>query len=171
MCQTPSAGTNSTTAVTTQGLGALFEAIGTFSNVNSAKRAATANANYSERQAADAISRGDTTAARIQTAAERVKGAQRASFANHGVDVSEGSPLAVLAETDMAAAQDVATTKTNAAREAYGFRVQGQNYRSQAAADNPWLSAGAVGLAGATKVAEKWYQYSSTGAPPYKRKK
>ena len=100
-----------------------------------------------------------------------MKGAQRASFANHGVDVGTGSPLDVLSSTDLAAAQDVATTKANAQREAYGFRVQGANYAAQAAADNPWLSAGAVGLAGATSVAEKWYQYSNAGAPPFKRKK
>ena len=163
--------TNATTAVTTQGLGTLFSAIGTFSNSKAKKDAYKTNAAYSEAQAVDATQRGNMTALDISRKAEQVKGAQRASFASHGVDVSSGSPLDILAETDRTAAIDESTVKTNAAREAYGFRVQGANYQAAADAENPWLSAGAVGLAGATSVADRWFQYGNSGATPYKRKK
>lgn len=151
------------------GLGTFMSAVGQFSNESVAKKAAKQNAAYAEYQAQDAGRRGQLELQKVQRQAAQVKGAQRASMAAKGLDLTDGSPLEVLTDTDYFAALDENTVKDNTAREVYGFRMLGRNYMAEAASHNPWLTAGATGLAGASSVASKWYEYTKAGTKPFKK--
>lgn len=137
---------------------------------------AGANAATSQALAVDALARGDIAAASAVRKGNQLQGRQRAVMAARGVDLTQGSPLAILQDTQYFTDIDAATVRSNAAREAWGYRTQGVNYQNQAIfaqsrADqtNPLLSAGMAGAAsyfGATGgrwlgdggvVAPKWY--------------
>jgi hypothetical protein len=92
------------------------------------------NAIIAERQARDSEERGaaDELAQRRQTAA--ILGKQRAGMAANGVDLSSGSPLDILGDTAAFGELDALTVRSNAAREAYGYRNQGAQFTSDAAA-------------------------------------
>lgn len=93
-----------------------------------------ANAQIADMQASDAIKRGDVQASDYSKKAGQVLGAQRSAYAGQGVDVNSGSAAAIQDETQNVAARDIATIKSNAWREAWGFRSQATSMRSQGAA-------------------------------------
>lgn len=146
-------------AISTQAAGSLLKAAATFANSSNEKRAAKANAAYAEAQALDAKRRGEQGEHALRRDAAQLRGRQTASFAARGVALNEGSPFAVLRTTDVMVEADAATIRENAAREAYGHRVQAANYRAEAQAKNPWLLAGSSLLSDAGQVADRWYQY------------
>lgn len=135
---------------------------------------ANMNAALSELQAQDAIRQGVRAGIDVRQRAKQVKGAQRAAFAANGVKLDEGSPAAVQRSTDYIRDVDVATLANNAARTAFGYRVQKANQQARGAsfaggADqiSP-AGAGATSLLGsASSIADKWYRlYGRTGAVP-----
>lgn len=83
----------------------------------------------SEFQGAQAEQRGATGANRVRRNATQVKGAQRASFAASGVDSEFGSAADAQAETDLLSELDVISVKSNAWREAWGYKVAANNSR------------------------------------------
>jgi hypothetical protein len=89
------------------------------------------NAMISGWQAQDAIGRGriEEQRQRLQTA--RIRGAQRAGMASSGVEIDSGSPLDVLQDTAMLGELDALTIRSNAEREAYGYRAQQGNLMAQ----------------------------------------
>lgn len=100
----------------------------------------------------DALQRGGEQAVRAQQEARRLRGAQTVRLASNGLDISSGTPLAILEDTDYFGQQDAQMIRNNAARQAWGYQVEGQNYASSAAmysaaakANNP-LAAGAGSL-------------------------
>lgn len=112
------------------------------------------NAQVAEWQAADAKERGDTAAANVRRKYASLEGTQVASLAARGIDVSEGSANALLTDTSFFSDVDQRTTKANAAREAWGYQTQANNFASnaqfyQAGADaqNPLLSGALAGTA------------------------
>lgn len=157
-------------SLSTQGLGGLMQAMGTFSNARTDKRAAQSNATYAEYQAEDAKHRGDLALQQVRRNTSQVKGSQRAGLAAKGLDITEGSPLALLTDTDYFGAVDENIVKENTAREVQGFRTAGSNYAAEAKGINPWLAAGASGLATAGTVADRWYQYKTSGIKPFGKK-
>lgn len=90
------------------------------------------NATLTDQQAADAIVRGDLQAGQAGAATRQAIGQGRAGFAAQGIDVGTGSPLDVTNNAETLSALDIATIKNNAAREAWGYKVQGQNFKTQA---------------------------------------
>jgi hypothetical protein len=60
-------------------------------------------------------------------------GAQRAGFAAGNIDVAFGSAADVQADAAYLGELDALTIRTNAAREAWGFQVQSEDLRRQAA--------------------------------------
>ena len=97
----------------------------------------------------DAIRRGGEEANRLQREAERMRGAQVVRLASNGLDISSGTPLAILEDTVFFGQEDAATARNNAAREAWGYDVQRHNalasasmYSSAAKAQKPWQAAG-----------------------------
>lgn len=90
------------------------------------------NASVADVQADDAIQRGNEEENRFRMGVRGMIGSQRASFAGAGVDVGFGSAVDVQADAAYLGELDALTIKTNAAREAWGYQVQGQDLRKRA---------------------------------------
>jgi len=123
------------------------------------------NSALAELQAQDAIRQGVQAGIDVRQRARQVKGAQRAAFAANGVNVNEGSPAAVQRSTDYIRDVDVATLANNAARTAFGYRVNAANATARGAALQAGADAISPGMAGATSllgsassIADKWYK-------------
>ena len=181
MCAIPAAlatapswlGTASTIA-SIAGVG--LQAFGAYQSSQASKNAyeyqsavARNNAISAEYQAQDAIKRGEVAEAEQRRKTMMLKGSQTARLAANGLDISEGSALQILSDTDWMGEQDALTVRDNASREAWALRQQGSNAQSnsnmlsaRADAENPLLSGGATLLAGAGNVAEKWYKMSDS---------
>lgn len=128
------------------------------------------NAILADRQAEDALARGQEEERKHRIKVGLFKGQQINAFAANGVTVDSGTPLDVLGDTAEAGELEALTIRNNAAREAWGYRVQGANYRSSAgmnsagaqnAITSGYTSAFTTALAGAGTVADRWYGYNS----------
>jgi hypothetical protein len=127
------------------------------------------NAITAEYQAQDAIKRGEVAEAEQRRRTSMLKGSQTARLAANGLDISEGSALNILSDTDWMGEQDALTVRDNASREAWEYRQQGANSQSNsnmlsasADAQNPLLS-GATSIMtnpALGTVAGKWYKMS-----------
>ena len=132
------------------------------------------NATLAERRAKDAERRGELEEQKKRQQVAQISGQQRVAMAANGVDLSFGSPLDTLVDTAVAGELDALTIRSNAAREAYDYRVDAVNKRagasmSRASADNAitgsYLNAGGTVLAGAGKAyAGNKYGWGSAGA-------
>lgn len=127
------------------------------------------NSDMAELGAMDATKRGDKNANEIRKNAKRVKGAQRSGFASQGVLVDSGSSADIIGDTKYLSEQDIMVAKNNAWREAFGFRVQANNYRVQGMMAmseaknkiNSTLLAG--GLGGGSSFLKAYGQYKNGG--------
>ncbi len=129
------------------------------------------NQELARRQAADATQRGQAAEEnrRRQTALQI--GQQRAGLAAQGTDFS-GSETDILGDTAAAGELDAQTIRANAAREAYGYTVQGLGYGNTASMEYTraanstytpnYLGAGASLLAGASTLSDKWKRFQDT---------
>lgn len=102
-----------------------------------------------ERNAQDALKRGDIAEDKTRQRTASIMGRQRAELAGQGAALDDGSPLDLQMDTAGLGELDALTVRGNAEREAYADRVQGMNYEAQARlADSKtdmlgsWLSAG-----------------------------
>lgn len=82
------------------------------------------NATLAEQAAVDATNRGTEEERRVRRRTSQLIGAQRAAAAAQGIDVASGSALDLQDEATYMGELDAETVRNNAAREAYGFRVQ-----------------------------------------------
>lgn len=82
------------------------------------------NARVAEYQAEDAVKRGVVAESRRRDETSKVIGAQRVSLARQGVDINEGSALLLQEDAAALGELDALTIRNNAAREAWGLRVQ-----------------------------------------------
>jgi hypothetical protein len=155
--------------------GAALSAGGAYMQVDGQKKMATYQAQVAENnrktaewQAADAQDRGNTAAMATRRKYAAMQGTQRASLAARGLDISEGSADAILADTEFFGEIDQNTVRANAAREAWGYKVQAGNFENNAAAlnaqadgMNPLLSGAMAGagsyLSNARGVNPKWF--------------
>lgn len=133
-----------------------------------AEATARNNATMAEYAAQDARRRGEEEAAAIQRKGASLKSAQRVSLASRGLDLQYGTASDLQDQVDFFTQSDVATTRTNAAREAWNYRAQGQQRLAQGRADSLNSLYGAAGslLGGAGQVADKWYRYNRGGLGP-----
>lgn len=104
--------------------GAGVGAYGQIQQGRAEQKAANMQADLLEMQARDAIERGGWEAAKRTRATKRLLGGQRAAMAAQGLDLSVGSPADLQTETETIGALDALMIKTNAAREAWGFKSQ-----------------------------------------------
>jgi hypothetical protein len=137
---------------------------------------ASNNAILAKRNAAAALEAGSVReqAKRRETAG--LIGAQRAAYAAHGVDVNVGSPVDVQASTAKLGELDALTIRNNAAREAYGYKIEEGNASGEAALFGQQSSGdslagwmGSIGslMSDASSVGDKWTKYQqSIGGPP-----
>lgn len=90
------------------------------------------NANVADLQGKDAIARGVESESRFRSGVDIMVGQQRAAAAGANIDVGFGSALDVQADAAYLGELDALTIRTNAAREAWGYKVQGQDLRRRA---------------------------------------
>lgn len=90
------------------------------------------NANVADIQAQDAVARGAQEEGVLRQRIRSTIGQQRTTFAAAGVDVGYGSTVDVQADTEMLGELDAMTARQNAAREAWGFKVQAIDLRRKA---------------------------------------
>lgn len=86
------------------------------------------NRRLAELQGEDAIARGEVAAERRKTQTGQVISSQRAALASQGVDVNSGSAADVQASSAYLGELDAVTIRNNAAREAWGYKVQANDY-------------------------------------------
>lgn len=139
------------------------------------------NAEVAEMQANDALARGAEEEARHRVNVRRMVGSQRAGLAAQGVDISSGSALDIQADTAQMGELDALTIRANAAREAWGFKVQAVDLRQRGliAEQTGYMNAEATriaGKAGATstlisgagKMLAISYGWGKNDAPKYR---
>lgn len=117
------------------GLGAGFSAMGSMQAGRYQRQVADYNASVAELQAQDAVVRGRDAEKRHRSQVSGLIGAQRASMAAQGQDLSDPDSSAGQIQEDTAylGELDALTIRNNAAREAWGFRVQAEDMRMRGA--------------------------------------
>ena len=128
------------------------------------------NAILAERQAQDSLQRGQIAEAQKRQETALLAGRQKAVMAGNGVDLTFGSAVDILGDTAALGEQDALTVRSNAEREALGYRQQAGNYRSDAqmsemkgaSAQSAAQTQGFTSLiGGATGVADQWFRYKN----------
>lgn len=126
------------------------------------------NAMIAEWNAQDAARRGEQDLIEQQRRTAALSGNQRATFASRGIDMSEGSALNILSDTEYLSNQDQLTLKDNTAKAVWQAKMQAYNEGTNAEllqmrsdAENPLFSGGASLLTGAGSVADRWYKYKA----------
>ena len=115
------------------------------------------NAQISEWQAQDAQRRGELDAQAVRRQALGMQSTQRAAYAGRGLDIGSGTPGDIIDQTGFFGEIDAATARDNAAKEAWARRANASNFQVEAASQRPWLAGGTTLLAGAGRVADRWY--------------
>ena len=86
-----------------------------------------------QRNAADALKRGDVEEDKVRQRTASIMGQQRARLAGQGSALDEGSPLDIQMDTAGLGELDARTVRSNYGREAYAHEVQAMNHAAQAA--------------------------------------
>lgn len=121
-----------------------------------------------EQRAADALKRGQIAEENSRRLTRQRIGEQTARLAAQGVDL-EGSPTEILGDTAAAGELDALTSRANAARDAYGYRVASVGYETAGVLETTKalnsgyspnsLGIGASLLSNASTLAEKWRNF------------
>ena len=90
------------------------------------------NAAVAELQSVEAVERGKVEADKFRSRTRVLVGEQRAGISAGNVDVGYGSAVDVQADATFLGELDALTLRTNAAREAWGYRVQAEDLTTQA---------------------------------------
>ena len=171
-----SAGTLGNLSLIGQATGAVTSAVGSYTssrvqqaNLGAQAAIADTNARIAELGAQAELRAGEQQIAALTLKAGQLKSSQRARLAANGVALDTGSAAEIQQGTEMMKNLDVATTEINAARAAFGQRVQAANYTAQAGmaranadAISPFMNATTTLLGGATRVADSWYRLKGT---------
>lgn len=84
----------------------------------------TGNAAFKQQAADETIAAGNTSADWQRVRTGQAVGTQRSALAANGIDVNSGSAANLQDDTAMLGELDALTIQNNAAREAYGYKVQ-----------------------------------------------
>ncbi len=90
-----------------------------------------ANARIADLNATDSINRGNVKADQTFQKGTDIQGSQRAGFAGQGVDVNSGTAADLQDETGKNATLDAMTVRSNAWREAWGFKTNAIDDRAK----------------------------------------
>ena len=160
-----------------QVLGGLLGAKGSYDSAQASKTAyaiqaavAQENARVSQEQARLALEAGTVNEQTVRLKTAGMFGAQRTAMAANGIDLGEGTATDILTTTKYMGERDALTVRDNAARAAWGYRVQANNQLNQASAYsvagsaiNPTMAAAGSLLSTAGSVAGSWYGMSKQG--------
>lgn len=112
-------------------MGGGISAYGQYEEGQAAGDAASQNARFARLAARDALARGSAEAGQARMAGSEVASAQTVAQAAAGVDPSVGSAAELSAQSKAMAELDADALQVNAAREAWGLRVQANNLDAQ----------------------------------------
>ena len=159
--------------------GAAISAVGAINSANanaaqSQYQAAVArqNQDFANQQAQYEIQKGNIEEQKSRQQTAQMIGAARSRAGAGNIDVNSGSPLSLQTDTASLGEMDALTIRNNAARNAYGYQVQGLSYGSSAQLDESaaandrtagWFNAGSSILGGAGQLSSKWAQFKTTG--------
>lgn len=90
------------------------------------------NAIVDLQQRSTTLQQGDLEAQNAMRKQASITGDQRAQMSANGIDLTQGSAQDILASTKFLGGIDVNTIQSNAARQAWGYSVQGMNDKSAA---------------------------------------
>ena len=90
------------------------------------------NATIANQQRSTTLQQGEVEAQKSMRDQAQMIGAQRAQMAANGIDLTQGSAQDILASTKFLGGIDVNTIQSNAARQAWGYEVQGMNDKNAA---------------------------------------
>jgi len=135
-----------------------LSAVSAINQSNQAQATANANAKTAELKAQEAERLGEQKAVDVQRRGAALKSTQQVTQAANGLDIGYGTAADLQDQTDFFTQSDVATTRTNARKDAYGYRAQGANYQAQANSENPLMAGTTSLLTGASQVASRWYK-------------
>lgn len=126
------------------------------------------NAQMMEENAQAVLRSNEKAVARKTMAAGQVKSKQKAAMAANGIAIGEGSAKEITASTDLLKELDVNTMNANATREAWGYRMKGVGYESQAlmseaSKTSVGLNFGSTLLGGASQVAQSYLMMRALG--------
>lgn len=133
------------------------------------------NARIARQNADYASVQGEQSAAQYGMSAAQRKGAIIVGQSGSGLDVNSGSARAVQQSQDVVSTMDMNQIRANAAKAAFDYRVQANQYDMQAVGDmmgaQNALQAGRINAASsiisaASSVADKWYQGRNVGLTP-----
>jgi hypothetical protein len=126
----------------------------TYQSGQTQKKAAEYNEKMGEYKALDAAQRGAAEGAAKRDRARKIASQQAEGMAAGGVDISSGTPLALLTETAGLGELDALTSVNNARREAWGYQAQGtlDRYQGKMAGRGGTLNAGGTLLGGASNA-------------------
>lgn len=129
------------------------------------------NARIAELGARQELFKGQAEVGKLTMAAGQLKSRQRTAMAANGIVLGEGSAAEIAASSDILKEIDKNTIEANAVRSAWGYRTQGVNYQSDAAAKrgtassiSPFAAGASSLLSSAGQVAKSWYQFKKDGA-------
>jgi hypothetical protein len=122
------------------------------------------NARLAETQRAEGLRIGANEAASIKAQGRAVAGSATTVLGASGVDTTLGSPALSIAASEMNAAKDAETMRSNAARQAWGFANEAQDAKAKAAMIRRGTLLGGVGtaLGGVAQGVDIWGRYSRT---------
>ena len=143
-------------------IGAGMSASGSAKAARKMKRIGNFNAGVAEQQAEDALARGREAEDQLRSGVRKLLGSQRAGFAGQNVLLDDEDSSAVQIEESTIAMQnaDLDRIRVNAAREAWGYRMQAQNYRMGGSAQLQQGNAEAAGtiLSGLGNAFSQYHQ-------------
>lgn len=126
------------------------------------------NAQVAKMQAEDAIKRGKQEEEEHRVQVRRMLGAQRAGIAGSGFDLGDATSQDILGDTAAMGEFDALQIRSNAAREAWGYEVQGSNFtaeaqlqraRGKSARQASYWQAGGDLLSGASKFGTQYREF------------
>lgn len=172
----PSVGTIATAA---SAVGGVVGAVGAYQQSQAASNAAkynaqvsTQNATLAQRNASISAQSGEAQVGMQQQKTRATLGAIKANQAASGLDVNSGSAVDVRSSASELGELDALTVRSNAMREAFGYRTQSTNYKAQSTLDQYQaenadtagiIGAGSTFLGGVSSAASNYAKYQMAG--------
>jgi hypothetical protein len=157
--------------VATSTVGSYYAAKGQKTALKLQARIAEVNAKIAEGQSRDALQRGERQEQGTRMGAAQLRSSQRAAMGSSGIDLGSETAAAVLTSTDYLTAVETNTIKANALREAWGFRMDAGQSRSEASMAratargiSPAGEAFSTLMTGAAQVAGSYASFKQSGA-------
>lgn len=145
--------------------GTAFNVVGALAEGDSEAQNYQYQAAVSRYNAEEGIREGDIQATTSGLKTRAQVGAIKAAQAGSGIDVNSGSAVDIQAAQSQLGALDALTIRSNAARRAYGYRLDAQNLERGAsdARTGSLLRAGASLIGGASSTFSTWKKWQDTG--------